>query len=213
MSKFWAQAAALPMLFLATPAISGGYTTITQNFESSYQWVGSIGDGFIQQYSGPLTLRSVKIEWWAYVGSSYNEGNPDLGTAYQQHYQGYAGIFLFDEDIQPPFYYNASKGFSGFATCYDTSCAVGGGVSGSHIFSAAELNAFIGTDYLTVRGFGDISPYYGDGEFTSSSSGASGTVTYTLSDGVPEPASWAMMVGGFALIGGALRYRPRFRMI
>ncbi len=26
---------------------------------------------------------------------------------------------------------------------------------------------------------------------------------------VPEPASWAMMVGGFGLIGGALRYRRK----
>ncbi len=26
---------------------------------------------------------------------------------------------------------------------------------------------------------------------------------------VPEPASWAMMVGGFSLIGGALRSRRR----
>jgi hypothetical protein len=28
-------------------------------------------------------------------------------------------------------------------------------------------------------------------------------------DAVPEPATWAMMVGGFALIGAAARRRPR----
>jgi len=27
--------------------------------------------------------------------------------------------------------------------------------------------------------------------------------------GVPEPASWAMMVGGFGLVGGALRSRRK----
>jgi PEP-CTERM motif len=26
---------------------------------------------------------------------------------------------------------------------------------------------------------------------------------------VPEPATWAMMIGGFGMIGGALRYRRR----
>ena len=31
----------------------------------------------------------------------------------------------------------------------------------------------------------------------------------TTVDGVPEPASWLMMVGGFGLIGGALRRRKR----
>jgi hypothetical protein len=28
-----------------------------------------------------------------------------------------------------------------------------------------------------------------------------------LNAGVPEPASWAMMVGGFGLVGGAMRRR------
>jgi len=34
----------------------------------------------------------------------------------------------------------------------------------------------------------------------------------TIADGVPEPASWAMMLGGFGAIGGALRSRRRTRI-
>lgn len=34
-----------------------------------------------------------------------------------------------------------------------------------------------------------------------------GDVHFTIGAGVPEPASWAMMIGGFALVGGALRRR------
>ncbi|TFU01185.1 PEP-CTERM sorting domain-containing protein [Polymorphobacter arshaanensis] len=34
-------------------------------------------------------------------------------------------------------------------------------------------------------------------------------VSLTAAGGVPEPASWALMVGGFGLLGGALRQRRR----
>jgi hypothetical protein len=34
-------------------------------------------------------------------------------------------------------------------------------------------------------------------------------VSLTAAGGVPEPASWALMVGGFGLVGGALRQRRR----
>ena len=36
---------------------------------------------------------------------------------------------------------------------------------------------------------------------------AQGDTAWFFSDGVPEPATWAMMLGGFALIGSALRRR------
>lgn len=32
-------------------------------------------------------------------------------------------------------------------------------------------------------------------------------VAYSLGEGVPEPATWALMIGGFGLAGGALRRR------
>lgn len=38
-------------------------------------------------------------------------------------------------------------------------------------------------------------------------SGASGDVTFTFTDGVPEPASWALMIAGFGLVGATLRRR------
>jgi hypothetical protein len=37
----------------------------------------------------------------------------------------------------------------------------------------------------------------------------SGAVNYNLGGAVPEPASWAMMLGGFGLVGGAMRSRRR----
>jgi len=39
------------------------------------------------------------------------------------------------------------------------------------------------------------------------SAGSNSTAFTLLSSGVPEPASWAMMLGGFGLVGGAMRRR------
>lgn len=36
-----------------------------------------------------------------------------------------------------------------------------------------------------------------------------GSLSYTVNAAVPEPATWAMMIGGFGAIGGAMRYRRR----
>jgi glycerophosphoryl diester phosphodiesterase len=47
-----------------------------------------------------------------------------------------------------------------------------------------------------------------DGLFADAPDRARAAVTLFASM-VPEPSSWAMMLGGFALIGGALRRRPR----
>ena len=40
---------------------------------------------------------------------------------------------------------------------------------------------------------------------TKASGSVSVAYTYTAAAAVPEPASWAMMVGGFGIVGGALR--------
>ncbi|HEY9579260.1 MAG TPA: FxDxF family PEP-CTERM protein [Rhizorhapis sp.] len=40
-------------------------------------------------------------------------------------------------------------------------------------------------------------------------SGGSGSYSGTLAFAVPEPASWAMMIAGFGLLGGAIRVRKR----
>lgn len=40
-------------------------------------------------------------------------------------------------------------------------------------------------------------------------SGGAGSYSGTLAFAVPEPASWAMMIAGFGLLGGAIRVRKR----
>ncbi len=54
---------------------------------------------------------------------------------------------------------------------------------------------------------GSDSPIYGL-KFASKSP-AFEVDNIAFSSAVPEPASWAMMIGGFGLVGGAMRRRPR----
>lgn len=60
---------------------------------------------------------------------------------------------------------------------------------------------------------GDVSGLSGSGYFQIANNSAYGGLTathLTVSSGsVPEPASWAMMVGGFGMLGGAMRRRQR----
>lgn len=85
--------------------------------------------------------------------------------------------------------------------------------------SAGDFALFTGTGFvaalLSATGNSSVS---GAGNLisqiaTQASGQASITYTYDalVDNGVPEPMSWAMMTGGFALIGGALR-RQRTRV-
>jgi len=59
-------------------------------------------------------------------------------------------------------------------------------------------------DFLTGSPFldrGTDDGYWGPNLFFGSSTGFTG--------GVPEPASWALMLGGFGMVGSAMRYRRR----
>lgn len=46
-------------------------------------------------------------------------------------------------------------------------------------------------------------------EYSSNTGGSFTTITISDAGDVPEPATWAMMVGGFGLVGTALRTRRR----
>lgn len=73
--------------------------------------------------------------------------------------------------------------------------ANGGGVD----FYADIGNA--GGDLAKLNGF-----YYSNGTTTVASAG-SRTLTATTITNVPEPATWAMMIGGFGLVGATMRRR------
>ena len=72
-----------------------------------------------------------------------------------------------------------------------------------------EINgvfAALGTNFNgTAWGTGALKLYYWDSNFSDNSQ----FITANVTAGVPEPAAWALMLGGFALIGLTLRDRRR----
>jgi hypothetical protein len=73
-------------------------------------------------------------------------------------------------------------------------------------FSLSGLLTAPGTTVPAGFQFGFAVDY--DGSYYDDSTGIKFTVTSQDATGaVPEPASWAMMVGGFGLVGGAMRRR------
>jgi hypothetical protein len=85
----------------------------------------------------------------------------------------------------------------------------GGSVGDSGGFGASiEAIGFLtaGTDLkLAIGGSG----HNGDFDGLWGGGGGGGTFVYTQGSAAPEPSSWAMMLGGFALIGGCLRSRRK----
>lgn len=77
-------------------------------------------------------------------------------------------------------------------------------------FNDGLLTGFIPFDLLPSRGFALAD--YRFNAWSRGGSGNAGIADLALKDGtfgaVPEPASWAMMVAGFGLIGAAARRRP-----
>jgi len=69
------------------------------------------------------------------------------------------------------------------------------------------LDATDGQQYYTGS---EVAPTFLPGTYTLAGLGTPGSFTLTIAsapDAVPEPATWAMMIGGFALAGAAMRQR------
>ena len=77
--------------------------------------------------------------------------------------------------------------------------------------SNVDFSFYVGADNYEIRWPGGNSQF--GTEFRTDAAGGVSSLlvtSFTLtpaSNGVPEPASWAMMIGGFALAGGAMRRR------
>lgn len=89
-------------------------------------------------------------------------------------------------------------------------------LDGTTVWSAAADNTDMDEDYnlasmLLLGGSHTLTVTYDiAAASTGTPAGYSGTLTLSpLSGAVPEPASWALMLGGFGLVGGTMRSRRR----
>jgi hypothetical protein len=172
----------------------------SQTFAVSYVEHGSSGPQEFSLYSGPYHLAEVEVEWEGYAESGYeNPAWVDDGSRFAQPYDGYFGFYTYGSGASD------SMSFSGTATCSYGSCDVGSQGGRTAFFGPSGFTG-TGTDIIDCAC--GISPNFtGYPEFSGTDLGVSGTITYIFSS-APEPATWAMMLGGFGLVGGALRRRP-----
>ncbi len=126
--------------------------------------------------------------------------------------------FVLDPEATTPDFFSAS--FIGNQVSYNSVQGTFGGTPGSAFvgfgtFLAATLNIqspnlgftqFAGPDLFTVA---NMRPVFKPGTYQLTSI-VSGSSTLTISAAaVPEPASWAMLLAGFGMMGAAIRYRRR----
>ena len=155
----------------------------------------------------------------ANVDNFYNGGGgPNLGAAFQTG--DWVVITGFGQTSQPNFafsnsglgFFNIAAGFTGAlsftygaftnftATVFDGLNGTGTAL-GSISLAANNVNAF---DLVTIS-------FSGTGQsFAISGGGAQfgfDDVTFNEPGAVPEPASWALMIAGFGLVGSAMRRR------
>jgi hypothetical protein len=75
-----------------------------------------------------------------------------------------------------------------------------------------DLNSYIGTGSFVLGFFNLTAPGYTPASVSYGGSFNNVSVTYTYLasvGGVPEPATWAMMLTGLGMVAGATRYRRR----
>lgn len=124
--------------------------------------------------------------------------------------------FILDPETTTPDFFSSS--FIGDQVSYNQIQGTFGGTSGSAFvgfgtYLAATLNIqspnlgftqFAGPDLFTVS---NMRPVFKLGTYQLTSI-VSGSSSLTISAaGVPEPASWAMLLAGFGMMGAAIRYR------
>ena len=104
-------------------------------------------------------------------------------------------FFLNTNNFAGLFFGSAGNGGGSFA-------ATGPGLVGYDAVSALPTTA------LTTYGVGPVTIFTDRGTVQLSSFG-NGTFTAALAGAVPEPATWAMMIAGFGMVGGSLRRRAK----
>jgi hypothetical protein len=123
-----------------------------------------------------------------------------IGQSLGQQYND--AFYLISSATHDANYYQLTFGTSPLVPFDPAQNAVNFVVGGLPAYQPSHVYSFDLDTGLLVPGqlhFG-----VGDGNFSDNS----GSYRITVSD-APEPASWAMMVGGFGLIGSALRSRRK----
>lgn len=96
----------------------------------------------------------------------------------------------------------SSQSISFFTTALSGGLLIGDGTAEGTLLAFDGPQLYFGTE---------AEPEFQTGSFTLIDAASRSPISLTIStvSAIPEPASWTMMLGGFGMIGGAVRYRRR----
>ena len=183
MKKFAFAAAALGAMLVAGAA----QASVTYNFAAYTSLEGGVSGFFV--YTAPTFITSFLTVPASSLSACYITSTEIINVGCD--YQGFSNsinIVPFD----PTFYSVVNFGY------IDRLSGNPGGID--YYFASNALSAEGSYDSL----------YFGPGQFAHLDVIDNGTVP-VFPPAVPEPASWAMMIAGFGIVGGAMRKTNRRR--
>ena len=220
--KSLALAASLSALAIATPALAGDIQVIsgTTGARGTTLFNGPIGQSFTSIDS---TLTSVGFQFQLFNASNANTPF----TLSLLNGSGLSGTQIYSTQITLPtnvpisglnwFDFALPNVAVAVGSAYTFVLSNGGSLRYGVVFGP-EYNIFTGQPlggdaYAGGQGYG-LQSYPNCPNTPASNCDLNFRVSGTTATGaVPEPATWAMMIGGFAMMGGALRRRSTAKLV
>lgn len=204
--------AALVALFNAVPSIAavtvGNPVVAAPVVDACTVCTFVINDGF--------NLAGLAVKTYTFQANTTNQITPFLAsrldsgntatftvTAIGQQRTATLGLNTFSFNSLAGLNVTSANSYFGFA--YNN----GGVVAFDYASPSAATGTFVGpTGYFPTLG-GTFNSQFGSQPANSFDALNARTYSISAVAAVPEPATWAMMMGGFGIVGGAMRYRRR----
>ena len=183
-----AAAAPVDVSFSGTSTTAGAYSGRLRYSDDA---VSDSGTAFIQRFNVPVSLQFSANGLNFLANSASSVVSIDQGTSNSPYDQTFFAFNLYDASG----YYDASVSLNFYEN-------TGTAMIGDGLPTQSELLSFPGASIF----FQASGP---NGSVLSTGFESVTSVAATPTSAVPEPASWAMMLGGFGLVGAALRRRPK----
>lgn len=176
--------------FAAVPASAATFVVASEAHSSNNGAGAGLATGLVFNAGDALTVVSSTDDLWS-AGAlpRYSDGNGLVGDRYATATDdsGQAIGTLIGRDF-------GTLIIDGFGAPFGS--LVGQYGDGTYQFLGANFNG-------VAAGTGALTLYYWDSNLSDNF----GEVTFDISGAVPEPATWALLILGFGLIGGAMRRR------
>jgi PEP-CTERM motif-containing protein len=207
------------VLLMTSPACAADLTLLSDGMNTNYAaHINGPGGSSEYAYIGPVTFQALDADNnpFSFTGFCvdifHNIGLGPLGLAYHD------GVLATNNSDTPTFLgglqLNEISGLINFAATLDGATTLGAeqlaGIQGA-IWEIGNPTYHVVADQSAVQGyitsFEAAAPHLEPGSIHTVFSNDLSTQAFAYAGGVPEPASWAMMIIGLGGIGATLRRR------